>query len=188
MPHRIRRAGADRPNRGNPAAADNQNLAGDCGMGKAASGGSYMKVFTAAVRKAGINPYVLVPKPVSTSFGVHGNIPVRASINGKRFRATLTPRGGGRHKLYLNLAMRIATGRKVGDTVRVSLTLDRQPRTLPVPAALRQALRQHPRAKKAWNQSTPSRRKHVLAYLNYLKSKEALERNVEKVIRLLGKW
>lgn len=141
--------------------------------------------FSARIRQRGINPYVLVPKRISRFFGIRGNIAVRATINAKRFRATLTPIGGGKHELYLNLAMRKATKTKVGDTIGIRLTRDHKPRTLPIPKALRQALRVYPRAKKAWSQSTPSDRKEFLSYLNYLKSREALKRNVKKILRQL---
>jgi uncharacterized protein YdeI (YjbR/CyaY-like superfamily) len=81
--------------------------------------------------------------------------------------------------------MREAAGVGVGDEVRVRLKPDRASRELPVPPALREALRANPEAQEAWQAIAPSRRREILTYLDFLKTPAALERNVRKVIAIL---
>lgn len=138
--------------------------------------------FTSTILKAGINPYVDVPEEIGRTFGTHGNIPVKGFINEYSIRATLVPIGGGRHRLYINGEMRRGAGVEVGDTIRVSLEPDNEPRELPVPLLLRKFLDSDSKAGAAWDKLPPSYRREYLAYLNSLKTPEALERNVRKVI------
>jgi len=51
-----------------------------------------------------------------------------------------------------------------------------------MPTALRAALSKDPKAKKAWDALAPSRKKGALAYLNFLKSSDAIDRTVRKVL------
>jgi len=144
------------------------------------------KSFRAIIRITGINPYVSVPAAVSRSFGIRGNIPVRAKIDGYFFPATLVPVGGGRHRLYLHGGMRKKAEAEVGDRVAIDLTYDSRSRMPPIPKALAKFLKTA-EYKKTWNGLTPSRRKEILRYLGFLKSEVSLKRNVEKVLCFLRK-
>ena len=70
----------------------------------------------------------------------------------------------------------------VGDRVRVTLRADSGSRELPMPSALAQALKDSGEAKAAWERLAPSRRREILAYLNFLKTPAALNRNVDKTV------
>jgi hypothetical protein len=144
--------------------------------------------FTARIAIIGINPYVEIPPEISRALGKRGSIPVRGSLNGSPIVATLVPTGGGRHRLYINGDMRRQTGTAVGDEVTISLERAAGPRVLPVPLLFQQALDAEPEARAIYEALPPSHRNEYLAYLNFLKTPEALERNVRKVIaRLLEK-
>jgi len=65
--------------------------------------------FTARIYKSGINPCVDAPPEAGQIFQKRGFIPIAGLINGESYRATLVPRGGGRHRLYLNGEIRKAT-------------------------------------------------------------------------------
>lgn len=147
--------------------------------------GDMSQRFSAIIFKVGINPCVDVPARVSAALGKRGYIPVQGTLNGHAFRAGLVPLGKGRHRLYVNGQMRKAVGVNVGDKIRVVLDYDAKPRTMPVPEPLTQALKANPTAKKAWENLTPSKRKEILTYLNWLKGPEALERNVARTIKIL---
>lgn len=96
------------------------------------------------------------------------------------------PVGGGAHRLYINGDMRKKARVKVGDIIHLRIEPDSEPRVLPVPEKLQKRLEGNKEAKQAFEKLTPSHRNEILAYLNYLKTPEALERNVKKVIdRLL---
>ncbi len=144
-----------------------------------------MKVerFSAKIYKTGINYAVDVPRDISIAFGIRGNIPVTGSVNGLPLKATLVPVGQGRHRMFLNGETRKALGAGEGDTVDISVAVDKEPRTRPVPPLFQEALDRDPDAKAAWDRLPPSHQKEILAYLNNLKSPESLKRNVEKAIK-----
>lgn len=143
------------------------------------------QVFTAIIHKAGINPYVSIPLPVSAAFFRHGYIPVKGYIEKFPIKANLVPVGNNRYRLYVNGDMRKGAQVTVGDHVTVRLDLDTQPRILPEPKALKKALAKNPRERDIWCSIRPSQRREILLYLNYLKSAEAIERNAKKVIAML---
>ncbi len=78
---------------------------------------------SARIRKIGVNPYVEVPRRVSDTFGIRGNVPVKGNLNGVPIRATLVPTGKERHRLYVNGDMRKRAGVDVGETVTVDKTI-----------------------------------------------------------------
>ena len=143
--------------------------------------------FYATIAIIGINPYVEIPPDVSRAFGKRANIPIQGSLNGVPIQGTLVPVGGGRHRLYINGDMRKKTGTAVGDEIVLSLEFDERPHDLPVPTLFQAALDANPEARASFERLPPSHRNEYLAYLNYLKTPEALERNVRKVIAALLK-
>ena len=138
--------------------------------------------FSAKVYQLGINPCVDVPQRVSRAFGVRGYVPVEGTLNGRPVRATLVPKGAGRHRLFLNGDMRKRAGVEVGDRVDLVLDVDTQPRSVPMPKEFAAALRRNRKARAAFERLRPSRQKEILTYLNWLKRPETLERNTEKVV------
>jgi len=144
------------------------------------------QVFTARIYKVGINPCVDVPARVSRAFAPRsGYVPVEGDLEGFPIRATLVPVGGGRHRLYLNGSMRQGAGVDTGDRAQVCIRFDPKPRRERTPKALRDGLARSRRAQARWEGLTLSKRKEILLYLNSLKSAEALDRNVRKVIARL---
>jgi hypothetical protein len=148
-----------------------------------------MQMFSATVRKIDINPYVPVPDGIvqrlqQAARKEKGPIPVKGTLQGKRFSTTVV-RFRGMWRLYLNTAMRRAANVEVGDQVTIRLRFDNAPRTVPVPREFALALSKDKLANAAFQQLAPSRRQEILRYLNSLKRQETLERNIEKVIRFL---
>ena len=105
-----------------------------------------------------------VPVVVSEAFGVRGDVPVVGTVDGAELTATLVPVGGGRHRLFLNGAMRDAIGKGAGDSVEMRLRLDRRDRTPETPPDLQEALAEDG-ASAAWEALAPSRRKECLVWL-----------------------
>lgn len=148
-----------------------------------------LQLFSAAVRKIDINPYVKVPEPIVRKLHQDakketGPIPVTGRLQGQPYSATVL-RFRGMWRLYLNTAMRREASVAVGDKVTVGVRFDNKPRTVPSPRKLTIALSKNKRARAAFQELTPSRRKEILRYLNSLKQPETLERNIGKVIRFL---
>jgi hypothetical protein len=145
-----------------------------------------MPTFNATIALLGINPYVLVPRPAlkhifAAAGRDKGPIPINVTIAGTCFNQTLV-RYQGDWRLYLNTPMRKLANKQVGDRIKLVVEYATTPRTERVPAAFQQALRKDGLARQAFNELSPSRQKEIFRYLNNLKTKESLIRNVSNVI------
>ena len=145
--------------------------------------------FTATIAIIGINPHVIVPDEiVGALLAAAGKkalpVPVAAKIDDTPYTANVV-RYAGAPRLYLHGVVRKAAGVDVGDSVTVTLAYDPRPRVRPVPPELLAALDENAAAKAAWEKLAPSHRKEYVAYLDHLKSREALARNIEKTIAML---
>jgi hypothetical protein len=151
-----------------------------------------MKSFTAKIFIIGVNPYVLLPAVVlnyifEKAGKDKGTIPVQGKLQGHAFTQTLV-KYSDKWRLYLNTPMRKAAGIDVGDMADVEIDFDPRPRTTPMHLKLKKAFKENPEAKKAFDKLSPYRQKEILRYINFLKSEESVERNVQKAVsHLLGK-
>jgi hypothetical protein len=84
--------------------------------------------------------YVLFPYDVEEAFGTKGKIPVKAAFNGVPYSGSLIKYGHELHMLGMPKAIREETQTAAGDTVRVELWKDDEPRTIQPPAELEQAM------------------------------------------------
>jgi hypothetical protein len=149
--------------------------------------------FTQRIAIRGINPYLLVSAKLAQQLrpGWRKPLPVRVTIDGKPrspARVNLMPAGDGSFYLYLNGPLREASATAVGDRVTARVSFDASYRggpTHPVPSSLERALRARPKAARAWDEFSPSRRKEILRYLAGLRTAQARERNVVKLIAML---
>ena len=150
--------------------------------------------FTSLIKLREGNPYILVSlnRAKAIKPGWRKPLPVLVRINGKPaqpWRINMMPVGDGSFYLYLHGDVRKASGTKVGDRVAVELRFDaiyRNGPLHPMPSWFRQALRKNRKATKNWEALIPSRKKEILRYFSWLKSKEARERNLEKALHVLS--
>jgi hypothetical protein len=105
-------------------------------------------------------------------------IPVVAQVNGRAVRTTLLPSGGGRYRMQFNADLRKAARADTGELVSVELSPDRQSREIPVPADLSAALRQHPTARRAFENAPPGYRRQILKWMDSAKSDSARARRI----------
>ena len=96
--------------------------------------------------------------------------------------ATLVPVGGGRHRLFLNTAIRGTIGKGVGDSVEIRIRLDRSDRTPETPADLREALAEDG-ASSAWEALAPSRRKECLVWLADAKRDQTRAARIGRIVQ-----
>ena len=148
-----------------------------------------MGSFRATIGLLGINPFVTPPRAELRALFVAAGrqtspIPITVELGNQRFRQNLVKYAGA-WRLYLNGPMREAAGKQVGERVALSLALDPEPRTEPVPVELERALVLHPAAHAAFAALAPSRRKEIARYLNSAKTSATRERNVAKVVAFL---
>jgi hypothetical protein len=149
-----------------------------------------MESFTAKILIIGINPYVGLPDEILNTLFKQaeknkGPIPVRGTLNRKRFKQTLVKYQGA-WRLYLNTPLRQDAGIDVGDDATVEIEFDPEPRIVPTHPKFARALAKNKEAKAAFEKLAPSRQKEILRYLNSMKTDESLVRNIEKVIQYLS--
>ncbi len=87
-----------------------------------------MKQFSARIEKIGINPFVFLPQAVLNHLFKQagkskGTIPVRGKMDVHPFIQTLVKYSGA-WRLYLNISMRKAAGKDVGDKIKVDIEFD----------------------------------------------------------------
>lgn len=145
-----------------------------------------MRSFSAKIYIIGINPYVLLPSSVlkyifQKAGKEKGAIPVQLKISDKDFIQNLV-KYNGKWRLYLNTPMRKAANKDVGDTINIRIDFDPKPRTTPIHPKLKNAFEENNKAKQAFDRLSPSRQKEILRYINFLKSEESVEKNVQRVI------
>ena len=150
--------------------------------------------FRAPIEIRGITPYVLVRAEQAARLkpGWRRPMPVVIQVNGKPdapWRINMIPAGDGSFFLYLRGPVREASRTSVGDVVSVTIEFDPDYRggpADPTPPALAEALERDHAVKSGWDRLTPSRQKEILRYLASLKSPEAQQRNLEKVLHVLA--
>ena len=148
-----------------------------------------MHNFRAEIYKVGINAVADVPVKVTAALHEgKGYIRIKGTINGFAFSTTLVPVKGKPYRLFVNIPMLKGGNTALGDTAKFSI----EPETAPVDHdyPMVPQLEKQLKSKKlmsAFEGLTPSRRKDILKYLNYLKTEEALQKNIDKVVAQLEK-
>lgn len=145
--------------------------------------------FQAKIYKVGINPCVKVPIHITDKMKpVKGYIPIAGKIENHPFKQTLVPVKNAPYRLFVNGPMLKGSGATVGQTTTFTIEQNFTSRKneFPMMKALKSELDKY-NLQGAFKKLLPSRQKEILKYLNYLKSEEALERNINKVIGQLKK-
>ena len=142
--------------------------------------------FRARVYRVGANYCVDVPARVSHALGSGTHVPVAGSADGHPFRSTMVPRGGGRHRLFLNGEVRAAAGAGAGDRVTVELAPDAAPREPPaLPDDLAAALRAAALSG-AFAALTVTQRRSMIDFIERAKRPQTRARYIERLIAVVG--
>jgi hypothetical protein len=142
--------------------------------------------FTAMIYKVGINPCVDVPARITnTMTAVKGYITIKGKINTYPFHQTLVPVKNAAYRLYVNGPMLKGAAVKVGDKASFTIEQNLQPLNYPMPAALKKQLTAN-NLLPAFKNLTAYRQKEILRYLSFLKTKESVARNIQKVVDMLN--
>lgn len=140
--------------------------------------------FNAIIYKVGINPVVDVPVRITQKLvAIKGYIPVQGTINGFAFHQTLCPVKDKPHRLYVNGPMMKGGEVGVGDEASFRIEQDEKPPKdeIKMPIALSKRLKKE-KLMDNFEKQTPSRKREVYRYLNYLKTAESLQRNIDKLV------
>ena len=148
--------------------------------------------FRAKIEIIGVNPFVFLPeralKEIFKQAGKDkGKIPVKMRIDGHEFVQTLV-KWKGAWRLYLNMPMRKAAQKDVGDTANFEIVYDPIERTYSLHPKFEKALRENKQAQEVFNSLRPSLQLEINRYFSFLKTEETIDRNVNRAIQfLLGK-
>jgi hypothetical protein len=118
--------------------------------------------------------------------GLKARMRVKGSIDGRAFSSSLMPAGGGELFIVVNKPLRDAIGKLSGDTVTVSMTVDRKPMAIRVPSDLKQALEKRGRARSYFDGLAPSHRKAYVSWIEAAKRPETRKRRVNEAVELLS--
>ncbi len=129
---------------------------------------------------------VNIPFDVKKAFGTAGRVPVSGEVNGFPFRTSLFPRKDGKHYLLMNKQMQKGAGASsLGDSVKVTIELDKEERTIATPRLLREMLEEDPDVLEYFESFTYSMRKFMADTITSPQSTSVQRRRAERIAEIL---
>lgn len=130
--------------------------------------------------------FITVPFNVERTWGSRARVSVVGTINGFEFRSSVFPDGEGHHTLMVNKDMQQAANVRPGQIAAFSLSVDSKPRTIEIPADVKNALEENPTAKRQFERFAPSHRKRYVEWITSAKREETRTVRVAKAISLIA--
>ena len=130
--------------------------------------------------------FVEIPFDVERTFGSK-RPKVKAMIEGVPYRGLLTRMGGPGHMLIILKGIREQIGRTFGDEIKVSVELDVDERVVTVPAELKRAFKENPKAKAAFEKLSYTHQREYVNWINEAKKEETRARRIAKTMEMLVK-
>lgn len=145
-------------------------------------------IFVAPIQKIWIMRCVDLPRGVSQELRSAAgdrvtHPPVHGFIEGRPFKSTLVPAGGGCFRLHVHSRIWRKLKIDAGAEVEVTLMLDQAPRPAIVPADLASALSARPRALEIFNRLTLPLRRQMLWYVESAKHASTREKRVKLMVQ-----
>lgn len=137
--------------------------------------------FQAKVAPSGNATAVEVPKDGIESFGAGARPPVAITINGHRWRSRIAVKDG-KCLVGISAANRQASAISAGDLVEVLLELDEEPRTIPEPTDLSDALEKNKRARAAFDGLPFGLKRRHIAAIEDAKSLQTRQRRIARLV------
>lgn len=127
---------------------------------------------------------IQVPAEVIEKLGAGKQPLVLVTVNNYTYRSAVAVMGGN-YMISFNPDHRKAAGVQGGDETDVTLELDLAPRTVEIPADLKDALVQA-NALAAFEKSAPSMKKEYVRQVEEAKTQETRERRIAKIVEKLS--
>src|SRR5262249_1512656 len=112
-------------------------------------------------------------------------VPVKVTLNGYSYRSTIAAMGGP-PCIPLRRSNREAAGLEGGETIRVRLDLDTDPREVTPPADLVKALKAAPPAWQRWQELSYSHHREPAQAIEGGKKPETRARRIANAVRMIG--
>lgn len=143
--------------------------------------------FCAVIEPArGGGAFVTVPFDVEAIFGAK-RVKINAVIGGEPYRGWLVRMGSPNHILPVLKAIREKTGKDIGDEVDITVSEDTEPRVIPVPKDLKEALSKNSAARAFYENLSYTHRREYINWINDAKRAGTRQNRIEKMIELLEK-
>jgi len=126
-----------------------------------------------------------VPAKVVEGLGAGKKPAVRVSIKGHTYRTTVFPRGGV-YLIPVSSENRNAAGIAAGDTMKVDIQLDDQPREVEVPADFAKALKRTAAAKGFFDDLSYSHKRAYVMWIDDAKKPETRLARITKAVTMLS--
>lgn len=127
-----------------------------------------------------------IPFDVEKTFGARGRVPVRGTLNGAPFRASVFRMGGDCHFMVVNRKLREAAGVRGGETVPVTVERDDEPRVMEPPADFARALKGNKDAQATWDKLSYTHRREHVEHIEDAKKPETRARRIDKSVQTLA--
>ena len=142
--------------------------------------------FKAKIYAVGVNRCVDVPKKITDALGGDRHIPVKGTIEGLAYKSTLAPSGNGRHRLFIHSRYWKSLNLDKGDTVNITIQIDREPRTVSVPDDIIKSLQANEAALNEFERLTTANKQRYVDFICQAKSRETrlkrLEQGLERLV------
>jgi hypothetical protein len=126
-----------------------------------------------------------VPLEISRAIGRRGPIPVSVLVNNvASFNASLSPAGGGRHRLRLNASARDEAEVKAGDPVKIKIAVHSQPVKVAIPGDLRTALRGEG-VIEYFETFPPGKQDHIIRWLEQSVRPETRKKRIQYIVEFI---
>ena len=129
--------------------------------------------------------YFLVPFNVQEVYGTKAHVKVRGTIDGHPYRGLIANMGEG-HCMVVRKEIREAIGKTVGDTVKVVMEIDTEPRIVTVPEDFQSALEDNPEAQENFDRFSYTHKKEYVEWIEGAKKAETRANRIQKAIERIA--
>ena len=137
--------------------------------------------FETTLLQTGNNTGIRVPDELIEQLGAGKKPPVLVTINHFTYPTTVGVMGGA-YLIPVSAAVRRSAGVSGGDTVKVIVQLDSEPRVVALPTDFQQALDANEGAKVFFNTLSPSSKKNYVSLIEGAKSAVTRQNRIEKAL------
>lgn len=130
--------------------------------------------------------FLAFPWDPKACFGKGNLVPVRIEFDGEPYQGDIANMGAGPCIVFVK-AIREKLGKRPGDTVKVRLWHDTQPRVVEAPADLAAALTPVTEAQVFWDTLSPGNRRLYVKWIEEAKRPETRAARVGKAVDQLGR-
>ena len=144
--------------------------------------------FTTVIKKhSKLNAaFIEFPYSVEEEFGTKGQVKVRVNFDGYDYRGSLTKMGRSRHWIGITQEVRKAIDKNPGDTIKVVLQKDDEPRIVDIPDDFKHLLKSNSIAKNIFDKLSYTHQKEYVRWIESAKKPETRHNRLEKTIRMLS--